>query len=300
MELTGVSNTIQTHRRGHILTSVWRHNGYVSQLRELYRYRSLVWNLVARELKARYRGSVLGFLWSFLNPLLLMSVYTLVFSVYMRWNMEDYVVYLGSGLLPWLWFSSSLLDSSGSIIGGGSLIKKVLFPAEVLPLVVVSSNFINFMFSLPILFLFVVVFQRPITLALLAIPVVMFIQMFLLFGLGLMFSALCVHFRDVQHILGNFLTLWFFLTPIIYPYQNIESLSQMVAAGEHPVLGELMIIPVKCNPVTPLAMAYQKIFYYGEFPNFGQLAVIAVLAILAYLLGASIFERYRITFAEEV
>lgn len=273
---------------------------YLSQLQELYHYRSLTWNLVARELKARYRGSVLGFLWSFLNPLLLMSVYTLVFSVYMRWGMEDHVVYLGSGLLPWLWFSSSLLDSSGSIIGGGNLIKKVLFPAEVLPLVVVFSNFFNFMFSLPILFLFVLVFQRPITPAFLALPFVIMIQMVLLFGLGLLFSALCVHFRDIQHILGNFLTLWFFLTPVIYPYKNIEDLGKIIAAGEHPVLGELLVLPVKCNPVTPLALAYQNIFYHGKFPNFGQLAVIAALAILIYLLGASVFERYRVMFAEEV
>jgi ABC-type polysaccharide/polyol phosphate export permease len=229
-----------------------------------------------------------------------MSVYTLVFSVYMRWGMEDYVVHLGCGLLPWLWFSSSLLDSSGSIIGGGSLIKKVLFPAEVLPLVVVLSNFFNFMFSLPILFLFVVVFNRPVTPSLLALPFVMLVQTVLLFGLGLLFSALCVRFRDIQHILGNFLTLWFFLTPVIYPYEHIESLSKMVAEGDHPILGELLIIPVKCNPVTPLAAAYQKIFYYGAFPDFSQLAVIAILAVLMYFLGASIFERYRITFAEEV
>jgi ABC-type polysaccharide/polyol phosphate export permease len=273
---------------------------YLSQLQELYRYRSLTWNLVARELKARYRGSVLGFLWSFLNPLLLMSVYTLVFSVYLRWGMEDHVVYLGSGLLPWLWFSSSLLDSTGSIIGGGNLIKKVLFPAEVLPFVTVLSNFFNFLFSLPILFLFVILFNRPITPALLVLPVIMLIQMLLLFGLGLLFSALCVHYRDIQHILGNFLTLWFFLTPIVYPSHQIAIVSQLIAESKHPILGELVTIPVKCNPMTPLTMAYQKIFYFGEFPDFGPLALIALIAILAYFLGASIFERYRVMFAEEV
>jgi ABC-type polysaccharide/polyol phosphate export permease len=288
MQLTGVSDNIATHRREHIFTSGWRNNIYVSQLRELYRYRSLTWNLVARELKARYRGSMLGFLWSFLNPLLLMSVYALVFSVFMRWGMENYVVFLISGLLPWIWFSSSLLDSSGSIIGGGNLIKKVLFPAEVLPLVVVLSNFINFLLSLPIILLFAIIFKRPITGSLLALPVVMLVQMVLLFGLGLLFSALCVHYRDIQHILGNFLTLWFFLTPVIYPLEQVEA------------RGAIVSLPVICNPVTPLVLAYQRIFFYGEFPDFGQLVVIAVLAVLVYLLGASIFERHRITFAEEV
>lgn len=267
---------------------------YFSQLQELYRYRGLTWNLVARELKARYRGSVLGFLWSFLNPLLLMSVYALVFSVFMRWDMESYVVYLISGLLPWLWFSSSLLDSSGSIIGGGNLIKKVLFPAEVLPLVVVLSNFINFLLSLPIMLVFLLLFKRPITLALFFAPVVMLIQIVLLFGLGLLFAALCVRYRDIQHILGNVMTLWFFLTPVIYPYAQIEAYRQLGAKGE------LLIIPVKCNPVTPLVMAYQKIFFYGQLPDFSQLAVIALLAVLCYFLGASVFERYRVMFAEEV
>ena len=288
MQVTGVTEEFQPHRREQGVFAAWRDNVYISQLVELYRYRSLTWNLVMRELKARYRGSVLGFMWSFLNPLLLMSVYALVFSVFMRWGMENYVVFLISGLLPWLWFSSSVLDASGSIIGGGSLIKKVLFPAEGLPLVVVLSNFINFLLSLPILFLFIFLFKRPIGLSLLALPLVMLIQMIFSLGLAFLFSALCVYYRDIQHILGNFLTLWFFLTPIIYPFHQIEA------------RGELVTLPVKINPVTPLVRAYQNIFFDGIFPDFSQLAIIAIIALLFYLLGASIFERYRGMFAEEV
>lgn len=177
---------------------------HLFRLDELYRYRSLVWNLVVRELKARYRGSMLGFLWSFLNPLLLISVYTLVFSVYLRFNMENYVVHSMSGLIPWLWFSSSLLEASGSILAGGNLIKKILFPAEVLPLVVVMSNSVNFLLSLPILMLFVVLFKIPIGPSMLALPLVILIQFVFTLGLAFMFSSLCVHYRDIQHLLGNF------------------------------------------------------------------------------------------------
>ena len=258
---------------------------YSLQLKEMYRYRSLIGNLVVRELKARYRGSALGFLWSFLNPLLLMSVYALVFSIYFRFGMEDYVVFLMSGLLPWIWFSSSLLEASNSILVGGNLIKKVLFPAEVLPLVVVLSNFVNFVLSLPILLIFVFFFERPFSPAMLSLPAVMLVQMLLTVGLAFMFAALCVHYRDIQHILANFLTLWFFLTPIIYPMTQIPEKFRVI---------------VNVNPMAPLALAYQQIFYEGRLPNFMQLSGVAAIAMLTYLLGASVFERYRGMFAEEV
>lgn len=258
---------------------------YLLQLKELYRYRSLIWNLVVRELKARYRGSMLGFLWSFLNPLLLMSVYTLVFSVYLRFNMESYTVFLISGLLPWLWFSSSLLEASGSILAGGSLIKKILFPAEILPLVVVLSNAVNFLLSLPILLLFIILFDISIGMSILTLPVVLCIQLVFTIGLALLFSALCVHYRDIQHVLNNFLTLWFFVTPIIYPLTSIPEKIRFTAS---------------LNPVAPLIFAYQDIFFYNRFPNFPQLLIVALMAVLIYTMGASVFERYRGTFAEEV
>jgi ABC-type polysaccharide/polyol phosphate export permease len=196
-----------------------------------------------------------------------------------------YVVHLISGLLPWLWFSSSLLEASGSIIGGGNLIKKVLFPAEVLPLVVVLSNFIHFLLSLPILFLFMILFKRPIGLAMLSAPIVMLIQMVFTIGLAFMLSALCVHYRDVQHILGNLITLWFFMTPIVYSVKQIPEILRFI---------------ININPVAPLILGYQSIFYNNQLPDFGQLSIVALMSVLTYLLGASMFERYRGMFAEEV
>src|SRR3990172_4062078 len=135
----------------------------MSSLAVLLRHRTLIATLVLRELRSRYRGSFLGFLWSFLNPLLLMVVYVLVFSVYLRVPEANYAVFLFAGLLPWLWFSSSLGHATGVIVGGGALVKRVLFPAEVLPLVSVLSNLVNFLLSLPLLFLFLFVFGIPIT-----------------------------------------------------------------------------------------------------------------------------------------
>ena len=208
-----------------------------------------------------------------------------MFSVYLRFNMEAYVVHLMSGLLPWLWFSSSLLESSGSIIVGGNLIKKILFPAEVLPLVVVLSNGVNFLLSLPILLIFVLLFKIPLGLSVLALPVVACIQLIFTLGLAFMFSALCVHFRDIQHLLGNLLTLWFFATPIIYPLKAIP---------------EKFRFTVELNPIAPLVFAYQDIFFYSRFPNFPQLMTVMIMAVFAYTVGIAVFEKYRGTFAEEV
>lgn len=256
-----------------------------AQFKELYKFRSLIQSLVVRELKARYRGSVLGFLWSFLNPLLLMSVYALVFSIYFRFGMDHYVVFLISGLLPWLWFSSSLQEASMSIVAGGSLVKKVLFPAEVLPTVVVLSNFVNFLLSLPILLLFSLVSGFKIRFALLTLPLVVIVQMIFTLGLALMFSAICVHFRDIQHILANVLTLWFFVTPVIYRVADIP---------------EKWRFTVLLNPIAPLMVAYQDIIYYGRSPDYLELARVAIFGGIIFVLGYLIFERLRGTFAEEV
>ena len=193
----------------------------------LLRYRGLIQSLVARELKARYRGSVLGFFWSFINPLLLLLVYSFVFTVVMPSahdkRIEPYALFMFCGILPWTWFSSSLNESAGVLISGGNLIKKVLFPAEILPIVTVLANMIHFFFGLVILAGFLVYYQRPQTAGELALfPVVVLVQLILTLGFALLLSALTVHFRDIRDILSNLLTFWFFATPIIYPWFLFE------------------------------------------------------------------------------
>ena len=191
-------------------------------LARLGRYRGLIQSLVARELKARYRGSILGFFWSFFNPLLLLLVYSIVFKYLQAAHdarVEPYALFMFCGILPWTWFSSSLLDAAGSLISGGNLIKKVLFPAEILPIVTVLANMVHFFFGLVILAGFLVWYQRPLNLSELAVfPLAVAIQLILTTAFALLLSALTVHFRDIRDILSNLLTLWFFSTPILYPY----------------------------------------------------------------------------------
>src|SRR6478735_186939 len=134
-----------------------------ANLKRLFRYRGLIQSLVARELKARYRGSVLGFLWSFINPLLLLSIYTFVFTVIIPNRnalTQPFAIFMFSGILPWNWFSSSLIEASGSLVSGGNLIKKVLFPAEILPIVSVLANMVHFFLGLPILLVFLLGYRR--------------------------------------------------------------------------------------------------------------------------------------------
>jgi lipopolysaccharide transport system permease protein len=261
----------------------------LQQLATLVRYRLLIQSLVGRELKARYRGSVLGFFWSFINPLLLLLTYGLVFTYMLPVQrspaFQPYFVFLFCGLLPWTWFNASLLESCGVLIAGGNLIKKVLFPAEVLPVVTVFTNLVHFLLGLPILLLFLAASGRlhP-TLILLPLPLI--VQLVMTLGLALFVSALTVHFRDIQNILGHVLQLLFFATPIIYPFADIKS--------------ETVKTVLRLNPMTHVVMSYQQLLFDGHFDHGAGLLKAGLVALLFFAVGAFLFDRLRDTLAEEV
>jgi ABC-type polysaccharide/polyol phosphate export permease len=259
-------------------------------LAQLPRYRGLIQSLVARELKARYRGSVLGFFWSFVNPLLLLLIYSFVFKYVIPQRitgLDPYGLFLFCGLLPWTWFSTALNESSGVLISGGNLIKKVLFPAEVLPIVTVLAGSVHFCLGLPILAAFLLYYQVPVAPTdLLWFPVVVLIQLILTLGLALLLSALTVHFRDVRDLLSNLLTLWFFGTPIIYAASQVPPQVRNI---------------LNLNPMTHLVVSYQEIlFTTGTFSLWPQLLVVGVASVAVFILGFFVFDRLRDTLAEEV
>ncbi|HYU79333.1 MAG TPA: ABC transporter permease [Vicinamibacterales bacterium] len=263
----------------------------IRNLRKLVRYRSLIQTLVARDLKARYRGSVLGFFWSFINPLLLLLIYSFVFTTVLPRasdpGLEPYALFMFCGILPWTWFSSSILEASNVLISGGNLIKKVLFPAEVLPFVTVLANMVHFFFGLPILAIFLIYYRRPLDpVELLWFPVIVLVQLLLLLGLSLFVSALTVHFRDLKDILGNLLTLWFFSTPIIYPMSQAPAQYRWL---------------LNINPMTHLAISYQEVlFYVGPHGHWKWLMALLVASVFVFLAGYFVFDRLRDSFAEEV
>jgi ABC-type polysaccharide/polyol phosphate export permease len=263
----------------------------LANLRQLFRYRALISSLVSRELKARYRGSVLGFVWSFVNPLLLLLIYTFVFTVVLPGahppELEPFALFMFCGILPWTWFSSSLLESSNVLIAGGNLIKKVLFPAEVLPIVSVLAGLVHFCLGLPILALFLIYYRVPVwPTDLLWFPLIVLTQLVLTIGLALLVSALTVHFRDVRDLLANLLTLWFFATPIIYPItQAPERVRRLL----------------NLNPFTHLVIAYQEVLFRpGPFAQVNRLIAVAIASIIVFLFGYFVFDRLRDTLAEEV
>jgi len=263
----------------------------LKNLRALLKYRQLIQSLVARELKARYRASVLGFFWSFINPLLLLAIYSFVFSIVLpnrAPGLEPYSLFMFCGILPWTWFASSLLESSNSLISGGNLIKKVLFPAEVLPIVTVLANMVHFFLGMPILLAFALYLKQSLDLFdLFWFPVVVLVQLIFTLGLALIVSALTVHFRDFRDLLQNLVTFWFFATPIIYPMQ------MAVDRG-----GKLLL---DLNPMTHIIVAYQELFFFpGAFGHWKWLVALGVASAGLFLLGYFIFDRLRDSFAEEV
>ena len=266
-------------------------NCVLENLLKLPRYRGLIQSLVARELKARYRGSVLGFFWSFVNPLLLLLVYTFVFAYVMTpaqsAEIPQFALFLFCGLLPWTWFQTSLVESSNVLIAGGNLIKKVMFPAEVLPIVTVLANLVHFLLGLPILFAFLLYFRRPLQASeLVWFPVVILVQLLLSIALALILSALTVHFRDIKDILANLMTLWFFATPIIYPWQFApEGIRRFL----------------DLNPFSHIAISYQEILYFdGGFGHWKWLLALTDGSAMLFLFAYFLFDRLRDSFAEEV
>jgi len=260
-------------------------------LAQLARYRGLIYSLVARDLKARYRGSVLGFFWSFVNPLMLLSIYSFVFLKILQNDdktLVPYSVFMFCGLLPWTWFSTSLLESAGSLISGGNLIKKVLFPAEILPIVSVLSNMVHFSLGLVILAGFMVGFRHgPDWVQLPWFFVIVAVQLVFTLALALILSALAVHFRDIRDLLSNLLTFWFFATPIIYSYQmkSVQTFAWLF----------------NFNPFFHLAVSYQEVLFFpGDFGHRWWLLSLGAGSLFFFLAAYWLFDRLRDSFAEVV
>ena len=265
-------------------------------LRDLLRHRALIGVLVARELKARYRGSVLGYFWSLLNPLLMLAVYAVVFTLVFPGRSSatsPYAVFLFCGLLPWNWLASSLTDAAASLVVHGPLLKKVLFPAEVLPAVAVLSQGVHFLLALPVLLAALLLgaaglFGKPVpvTAALVQVPALLLLEGLFVLGLGLFLAALTVHFRDVKDLLQTVLSVLFFATPILY---TLKDLPKGRATG-------LLAL----NPLAPLFSGWHDALFYGRFSPPGTWAATAGISIVAFAIGWAFFDRLRDSFPEAV
>ncbi|MSP37443.1 MAG: ABC transporter permease [Deltaproteobacteria bacterium] len=257
----------------------------MERLQRLYHHRALLQVLVSRELKGRYRGTVLGFIWTLVNPLVLMAIYVLIFSIYLRVEMRHYPAFLLCGIFSWTWFSVGISDATTSIIVNGGLIKKVYLPSEIIPLVYITSNMVHYLLTLPIQLLFLILFHDGLAWVIVYLPLVLLIQFVFMYALALILSSLAVRFRDLLQIVPNLLMVWFFITPVFYPSTTVPP--------EYHVL-------VDFNPMAHIIRCFQDILYYGRSPSFASVALAAGLASLLLIAGFSLFESQRDIFAEEV
>lgn len=258
----------------------------MQKLRELYHYREMIASLVRKDLKGRYKGSVLGFLWTFLNPLLQLLVYTMVFSVILKSGIPNYYLHLFVALVPWIFFASSLTTGSKLVLDQKNMIKKIYFPREVLPLAYTISSFCNMLFSFVIVFAVIAIMRLGVNLAALPwlIPVAA-TQFLLVLGVNLITSSVTVYVRDLEHIMSVVSMAWMYLTPVVY------GISFVPAQWRRWYL---------LNPMTPIVLAYRNILYDHTAPDISLLLRAFVISLAVLAAGILIFTRLQRRFAEEL
>lgn len=255
-------------------------------IKEIYDYRQMISSLVRRDLRGRYKGSVLGFMWTFLNPLFQLIVYTIVFSIIMRAGIERFYLFLFVALVPWIFFSTCVSAGSVCILSQQDMVKKIYFPREVLPITYVTSQFVNMLFSFVVIFAVIIVSGVGFNIqALLFLPVIMLIEYMLALGITFLVSAVTVYFKDMQYILNIVTMAWMYMTPIVYSEDMVP---------------EKYLQLYKLNPVTPIIIAYRDILYYKRIPDMSTLTMAVVSGIVVMLIGTFTFSRLKRHFAEEL
>jgi ABC-type polysaccharide/polyol phosphate export permease len=267
----------------------------VHRATELYHYRELIRNLVIRDLKVRYKNSVLGILWSLLNPLLMTLVFTVVFTLMIPSDIENYPVFFMCGFLPWSFFSASVTGATGSIVGNSPLIKKVYFPREILPLAEVLSNLVNFLLALVVLFGMIFVFGMKLTPAVLMLPLIILAEVMFIGGMALFLSTANVFFRDTQHILEIVLLAWFFLTPIFYPITVLPDNAEILGFTVN-----IQLWARRLNPLASLIASYRDVLYRGQPTGLDFFLRTLVTCLAVLVVGYLVFCRFSTVFGEEV
>jgi ABC-type polysaccharide/polyol phosphate export permease len=256
---------------------------FAGQLSNLWKFRELASELFWTYLKLRHVGSLLGFLWTLLNPLLYILTYWIVFSLIIRMGLQNYPLFLIPGYLAWNFTFSSIVNSSESILQSKDLITKIAFPNEIIVLTNVAVGLVDFIISL-ILFTFVIIiFYSPVSYFIIFVPVILFLQILLTVGVSLIVSCISVYFKDVPKliiILGN---IFFFLTPIFYPLEFIPSDFKVIAL---------------VNPLAQIISIYHDLIYYKVFPNPILIIITATVSFTVFIIGFAVFNKLRFSFAE--
>ena len=253
--------------------------------KNVYDYRELLKTNIKKDIRGKYKKSFLGVLWSFLNPLLQLAVYAFIFPIILKVQQENYVIFVCSALIPWTFFTTVVVQSTGVIVGNGNIIKKVYFPREILPISITTSAAVNFLISTIIILFFVFCYGMGITKYIIFYPVILMIQYILLLGISFLLSSITVYFRDLEHLVGIAIMLLFYATPIVYSLNTMDASYVKI---------------LKLNPMAHIVEAYRSVFYYQSMPNLKNLGIIAFFSILLCMIGYKIFKKLEKRFAEEV
>lgn len=255
-------------------------------LKEIYNYREMIFSLVKRDLRGRYKGSALGFLWTFLNPLLQLCVYTIVFSVIMRSGIKDYYLFLFVALIPWIMFSSSISSGCSCIVSQAGMVNKIYFPREVLPISFVTTQFVNMLLSFIVVFVVLIISGKGLNpAALVYLPLIMIIEYALALGFTMFFSAVTVYLRDMEYLLGIISMAWQFMTPVMYSVDQVPE-------NLRPIF--------YLNPMTAVISAYRDILYYKQAPQMFTLVNAVIMGIVMLILGFLVFKKLERHFAERL
>lgn len=252
-----------------------------SQIDKLKKYKPLLIRLVQRDLKVKYRRSVLGYLWSLLNPLLMMVVMSVVFSYMFRFNIPNYPIYLITGQIMFTFFSESTNMAMGSIIGNVSLIKKVYVPKYIFPISRVLSSFVTLLFSLAAVVIVMLATKTPVTPVILLFPIPLAYVLAFSMGVGLILSVLAVYFRDTTHLYGVLTTAWMYLTPIFYPIESIPEKVQPL---------------IRLNPLFQFIDCFRQIVLYGQVPTLQNTVISCLWCLIALAVGAWLFRKRQSNF----
>lgn len=254
--------------------------------KEIYKYREMIFSLVKRDLKGRYKGSILGFFWTFLNPLLQLTVYTIVFSIILPNNIEDFYLFLFVALVPWIFFSTSVSGGAGVIWAQQDLVKKIYFPRQILPISFVMGQFVNMLLSFLVVFGVLLVSGKGVNLiALMYLPVIFVTELVLALGMALLTSSITVYLRDLEYLLSIIMMAWQFLTPIMYSVD---------------IVPERLLPLFYLNPMTSIIIAYRDILYYKQVPNLRILGIGVSFGIVLLIVGWLVFAKLQRRFAEEL
>lgn len=257
----------------------------MSIFKELYKYRELLKTNVKKEVRGRYKNSFLGVLWSFLNPLLQLAVYSIIFGSLLGDGNPTYHIYVCVALIPWTFFTSAIQQADFTVIANGNIIQKVYFPREILPISVVTSGAINFVISTLIIVALCLLSGLGLTWYVLLYPIVLLVQYVLILGISFIVSAITVYIRDLEHIIGVILMAAFYATPVVYKIEQLPANLQII---------------MQLNPMTHIINAYRDIFYYQQMPDFVNLGILFAISIVLLIGGYHIFHKLQKGFAEQL